>query len=70
MFPKHKHFSKRSNEFYKIKILTILEFNDECCSLAELNSYSNKELSYISNKLSIQYNNIDDRSNIMYRCLY
>ena len=40
----HKHFTKKSKNFYKVKILTTIEFNNGSCSVSELEGYSRKEL--------------------------
>ena len=66
----HKYFTKKSKNFYKIKILTNIEFNNSCCSVAELEGYSRKELRTISSRIKPIYANIDKRDNIMYRCVY
>ena len=67
----HKRFTPKSKDFYKIKILTNIEFNDgDCCSVSELNGYSRKELKIISSRIKPFYKNIDKRNNKMYRCLY
>jgi len=66
----HICFTKKSKSFYKIKILTILEFNNECCSISELNGYSTKELKRILSKLKFEYTNIDNRQQHLYYCKY
>lgn len=66
----HKHFIKRSKNFYKVKILTTLEFNNGSCSVSELEGYSRKELKIISSRIKPLYNNIDKRDNPLYNCLY
>ena len=66
----HKHFIKRSKNFYKVKILTTLEFNNGSCSVSELEGYSRKELKIISSRIKPLYNNIDKRDNPLYKCLY
>ena len=66
----HKHFIKRSKNFYKVKILTTLEFNNGSCSVSELEGYSRKELKIISSRIKPSYNNIDKRDIPLYNCLY
>lgn len=66
----HKRFTPKSKDFYKIKILTNIEFNNSCCSVAELEGYSHAELKIISSRINPLYNNIDKRDNIQYRCQY
>lgn len=66
----HKRFIKRSKNFYKVKILTTLEFNNGSCSVSELEGYSRKELKIISSRIKPLYNNIDKRDNPLYNCLY
>jgi len=66
----HHYFTKKSKDFYKIKILTILEFNNDCCSISELNGYSKKELKQILSHIKFKYNNIDNQTNNLYYCKY
>lgn len=66
----HKHFTKKSKNFYKVKILTTLEFNNGSCSVSELEGYSRKELKIISSRIKPLYNNIDKRDIPLYNCLY
>ena len=66
----HKYFTKKSKNFYKIKILSTMEFNEYACSVSELEGYSKKELKIISSKIKPNYINIDQRDNHMYRCPY
>lgn len=66
----HKYFTEKSKDFYKIKILTNLEFNDNSVSLSELNSFTKVALKIMSSGTNPLYKNIDLKKNIMYRCKY
>ena len=66
----HKRFTTKTKDFYKIKILSNLEFNGDCCPVSELEGYSRKELKIISYRIKPHYNNIDKREIYSYRCLY
>uniref|UniRef100_A0A6C0B3K6 Uncharacterized protein n=1 Tax=viral metagenome TaxID=1070528 RepID=A0A6C0B3K6_9ZZZZ len=66
----HKRFTPKTKDFYKIKILSNIEFNGECCPVAELEGYSRKELKIIASRIKPDYNNIDKRDLYLYKCLY
>ena len=61
----HKYFIKKSKQYYILQILNILEFNEEICSITELNGYTKKELKQILPRLKYNYNNIHSRNNEM-----
>jgi hypothetical protein len=65
--PKYKYLEISNKIDYLNNLKNLLEFHKIHYASSELNSYTKKELKYLTHKFKIRFRNIDNKTNYWYR---
>ena len=63
----HTYITKLNKADYLTNLEKLLNYHYIHYSIPELNSYTKKELKYLTHKFKIRFKNIDNKTNYWYR---